>query len=152
MAIPSATLVKTSAISQPYGKEHLVVYKVLVIITSVTNNIIKSWLNTYQQHDILANRPTFGKNGSNKNKYCKDQHSTHTIKSGCHGKNNIFPYTRWSHVSWTGKSFCSLKSLFCFREIELPYWKSNRMRSLHSLKMITIYNDILYHKTHTYIF
>ena len=51
-----------------------------------------------------------------------------------------FPYTRWSHVSWTGKSLCSMKNLFCFREIEFPYWKSNRMRSLHSF--ISDYSSI----------
>ena len=45
----------------------------------------------YQQHNILANMPTFGKNNSNKNQYGKDQHSTYTIKSGCFGKYNIFP-------------------------------------------------------------
>ena len=40
-------------------------------------------------------------------KYYEVQHSTHTFKGGCLGKYNIFPYTRRSHVRWTGKSLCS---------------------------------------------
>ena len=38
-------------------------------------------------------------------------------------QNNIFPYTRWSHVRWTGESLCFRKKLFCSREITVPYWK-----------------------------
>ena len=32
--------------------------------------------------------------------------SRHTFKCGCLWKYNIFPYTRRSHVRWTGKSLC----------------------------------------------
>ena len=45
----------------------------------------------------------------------------YTIKCGCIVKNNIFQYTRWSHIRWTGKSLCSRKKLFCSREIRVPY-------------------------------
>ena len=53
--------------------------------------------------------------------YYIEKHSTYTIKCGYLAKNNIFPYTRWSHVRWTGKSLCSRKKLFCSRENRVPY-------------------------------
>ena len=36
---------------------------------------------------------------------------------GCLAKENIFPYARWSQISWICESLCSSKKLFCYREI-----------------------------------
>ena len=46
---------------------------------------------------------------NSKYKNYKYEHSRNTIKSGCLAKYHIFPYTRWSHVCWTGKSLRSFK-------------------------------------------
>ena len=35
------------------------------------------------------------------------------------------------------------KKLFCYREIELPYWNVSRMRSLHSLQFLFLIIDAL---------
>ena len=42
--------------------------------------------------------------------------SLDTIKTRCLGRENIFPYTRWSQISRIGESLCSSKNIFCFRE------------------------------------
>ena len=50
-------------------------------------------------------------NNNKKQQYYEEYFSSDTTETRCLAKGNIFPYTRWSQISWIGESLCSIKKL-----------------------------------------